>query len=90
MQCFSFKFYRLTTKTQKDVILFLRPTVDIALFLSVNGKTSKKCMAHRAVSPGFSLKFYHLPTTRCENALWFYIICSVNFNIMSIFYVHIL
>ena len=26
-------------------------------------------MTHRAAPPCFSLKFYHLPTTRCENAL---------------------
>ena len=28
---------------------------------SVNGKSSKKIMAHRVVSPRFSLEFYRLP-----------------------------
>ena len=36
---------------------------------SVNGKTLKKSMAHRVVSPWFSLKFNRLPTTPQQNTL---------------------
>ena len=40
-----------------------------AVASSVNGKTSKKNMAHRVVPQCFSLKFYCLPTTPQQNAL---------------------